>query len=150
LPDGQNRIGARRPGGAARRTRPGGPAPERRPKAEDDLKRIRRTWTYESQSIAGRPIPEKLSVVIDGDLMTVEAAGLRYKGAFDPAARRRAIGLVSYGHPSGRRFIHKGTYEWAGGSLRWCFDNTGKDRPKAFESPKGKDNMYPAGLKKAK
>ena len=86
MPDGQNRIGARRPGGAARRTGPGGPAPERRPKAEDDLKRMRGTWTHESQTIAGRPIPESLSVVIDGDLMT-KTDVLRYK-----VGRRKGVG----------------------------------------------------------
>ncbi len=130
------------------------PKPEA-PTADGELKRMQGTWLYESQTIGGREIGQKsrdeIWVEIEGDILTkAGTAGgrLQYKVTLDPSAKPPAIDLVSTPRPSGKTFTQKGIYEWDGKSLRMCFDNTGKERPKEFRSPDGQDNICVSVLKR--
>lgn len=127
------------------------PRPKAESEPEGDLKRMQGSWLYVSQTIGGRSINEKdrgeLWVNVDGDLMA-KSGNLKYKIVLDLKTNPKGIDLVSHEHPSGKTFIHKGIYEWDGETLRFCFDNTGTVRPKEFNSPAGKDNIYLSVLKR--
>jgi uncharacterized protein (TIGR03067 family) len=132
---------------------PGPAAPRLKP--DPEVKQLQGTWAYDSQTIGGRSLHlaagDELWVEVAGDILTkgrADGSGLKYKVVLDPAARPKAIDLVSHEHPSGRTFVQKGIYEWNGENLRLCFNNTGKDRPKEFRSPAGRDNIYVSVLRR--
>lgn len=117
-------------------------------KPETDLKRLQGTWLYQSQTIGGRPISDKdrgeIWIEIEGETLTLRGtSGLKVETrmVLDPKASPKAIDFMWRDDASGKSFIHKGIYEWDGETLRMCFDNTGKERPKEFKSPEGKDNI---------
>jgi uncharacterized protein (TIGR03067 family) len=123
------------------------------PKAE--LERMQGAWNYDSQTIGGRALDKKdrdaIWIEIDGDVLIKAGAPggrLRYQITLDPAASPKAIDLTSHHPATGKTSVHKGIYEWDGGTLRLCFDNTGKERPKEFRSPPGQDHIYVSVLKR--
>jgi uncharacterized protein (TIGR03067 family) len=135
----------------------GAPGPKTEVKPETELQRMAGTWEYQSQAIGGRELPAdrraNIWVVIDGDVMTREtglAPGAKDKIKLDTTTSPKSIDLISIDHPSGKTFTEVGIYEWDGETLRLCMDNTGKERPKEFKSPAGKEQIYLSVLKKRK
>jgi uncharacterized protein (TIGR03067 family) len=78
------------------------------------------------------------------------APGAKDKIKLDTTTSPKSIDLISIDHPSGKTFTEVGIYEWDGETLRLCMDNTGKERPKEFKSPAGKEQIYLSVLKKRK
>lgn len=124
--------------------------------AKTELKQWQGIWNLESQTIGGWELPKRqrdaMWMEIHGDIMTktgVGGGGLKYKITLDPTTNPKSIDLVSQERRrDGKVFVQKGIYEWDGKTLRMCFDNTGKSRPKEFKSPKDKDNIYLSVLKR--
>lgn len=111
--------------------------------AKKETQKLQGTWVMLSYEDDGKLDPQfkEARQVFEGDKYEVKAGDktLR-KGSFvlDPTQKPAAIDLLpAIGPYKGKRLL--GIYVLEGESLKTCFGDPGKDRPKKFDSAAGTD-----------
>ena len=130
--------------------KPGPPVGEKvDPKVKaDELAAFAGTWVYERQVVEGKEIPVaemgKSHIVISGDTLTRHAYAADGRAlhpipstiSVDPTANPKLMDDDA-AMPTGSKKRRLGIYKLEGDRLTLCYDNTGKERPTAFDSPAG-------------
>lgn len=114
-------------------------------------------WKYELQVIGGDEIPEKnrseIWVEICGNMFNRCADGDLPRSSKIILYRSRTPKAfdLEFTHPlTGKVSVSKGIYELKGDVLKLCYDNTGKERPKTFQSTEETANVVLSVLKRVK
>ena len=116
------------------------------PKADavkDELKKFAGTWKLVAANLdAEEQKPEDLktgSLVVEGDTFTLKYKNEVHKGKFviDPGKKPKTID-VEFTGGSLKDSKVQGIYQIDGDTRKSCFVEPGKDRPKDFDSGKGK------------
>jgi uncharacterized protein (TIGR03067 family) len=118
-----------------------------------DLRRFQGTWQYTSVVSDGKKVPEDkvtmVTITFKGDKYTVrdgDKVVARGTQKLDPSKTPSTVDAIPDG---GKGPTTLGIYEFDGDTLKFCFDQKGKKRPTAFESPKG-SNYFLATAKRVK
>ncbi|MDB5305846.1 MAG: hypothetical protein JWO38_48 [Gemmataceae bacterium] len=109
-------------------------------KAKDaDLKAMVGKWTVEKAELGGKDITEHLKTlqfeIRDGGKYTVKIGDETDEGTFtvDPGKKPRELDVKPTGGPNKGKTV-KGLYKLDGDTFTVCYNLSGGDRPKAFES----------------
>ena len=113
-------------------------------KDEGDTEKIQGTWVPTAIRIGGKDTPEKELKKIEKLILskgTITVTG-KSRGSYklDPSKRPRAIDLMSTDGPDKGKTA-EGIYELEGETLRLCWDQPGKGRPKEFKSEEGSERV---------
>ena len=106
-------------------------------RSEKDLAKLQGTWKVESALVGGEKIPAeqqaKMSFTFKGaELIPADNPRDVAKVKLDPSQKPAAIDLTEK-----NKKTSLGIYEIDGDTLKLCFNEPGKGRPKTFESAKG-------------
>ncbi len=110
---------------------------------EEELKKFRGVWTFESVEAGGKKAPaadfKGMTVTFEGDRYAVRKGDEVIQAGrqkLDPSRSPKAIDVtVSEGLNKGAVML--GIYEIDGDTLKVCFDEGGKKRPTEFKSAPG-------------
>ena len=108
-----------------------------------ELKKLHGVWTFESVVAGGQKAPaddlKGLTLIFEGDKYTVKKGDEVIQVGtqkLDPSKSPKAVDVtIIEGLNKGTSML--GIYEIDGDTLKVCFDEDGKKRPKQFKSPAG-------------
>jgi uncharacterized protein (TIGR03067 family) len=112
------------------------------PDAKKEIAKLEGVWVFESQTVGGKGATKEqldpMRIAIKGDTLTrgSGAISIASKMTIDPSKKPKTIDLVTR-LPGGGSEKAVGIYELSGDTLKICYDNTGKERPKEFKSAEG-------------
>ncbi len=107
--------------------------------AKEDAKIADGTWVPESAELAGIKFPDEvlktMKLVLKGDEYTVTIGKRTDKGTVkrDPTKKPKTIDVIGTEGPNKGKTI-PAIYELTKDTLKVCYDLSGKERPKTFET----------------
>ena len=121
---------------------------------KSDLEKFQGKWTVVSLVEEGKAIPAaefvKLEISIEKDIYTATDKGevvAKYRLKLDPSKKPHAIDFTSLLGKEKEKVVELGIYVLEKDQLKMCVDETGKERPSAFEG-KGTEKCSVIVLKK--
>lgn len=104
-----------------------------------DAKKVEGTWLPTKMELAGTPLPDEvmksIKMVLEKDKYLVTVGAQKDEGTtkVDAKAKPKAMDITGTEGPNkGKTFL--AIYELNGDELKICYDLSGKERPKKFET----------------
>jgi uncharacterized protein (TIGR03067 family) len=107
--------------------------------AKDDSEKLQGTWKPVTAELAGKPFPEQviktMKLVLNNGKYTVTVGAQTDEGTvkLDPIRKPRAMDIVGTKGANQGKTI-PAIYELTDSTLRICYDLSGKERPKQFNT----------------